>query len=233
MLKVVRVAVLGSGDLLIEHFYLARDVHAIRLAIGSLIEYSFGSSATAGDDLRMPDGVHDLHTVRPSVYLDQWVWVRLARAAAGRLKGDDELAALQAVKSAAEAGVAFPLTSTHYFETLGITNPRQRADLAAVVAPISRFINLRSTRRLMREQLLRATHECFGRPAFQPHREGALGRGVHWAVTGREVLPKIMIDDREVTEAESPNRREMIRAMAQYAETKMFAGPEDEELPRL
>lgn len=45
---------------------------------------------------------------RPTVYLDQWVWIRMAQALVGRprVAGDDD--ALEAIRAASAAGVAFP-----------------------------------------------------------------------------------------------------------------------------
>jgi hypothetical protein len=55
-----------------------------------------------------------LQSYRPTAYLDQWAWIRLARAASGKpdAPGDPEL--LKALIDAANAGVAFPLSWTHY-----------------------------------------------------------------------------------------------------------------------
>jgi hypothetical protein len=50
------------------------------------------------------------------VYLDQWVWVRLAKAAVGRPELPSDTDVLSAVRDAAKSGVAFPLSSTHYFD---------------------------------------------------------------------------------------------------------------------
>jgi hypothetical protein len=76
---------------------------------------------------------------RPTAYLDLWVWIRLARAAAGKpdAPGDPDL--LEALVDAADAGVAFPLSWTHYIETQSIKNRRQRKDVADVMASISHF----------------------------------------------------------------------------------------------
>lgn len=68
-----------------------------------------------------------LHTVRPSVYLDQWVWLRLAKADQGEPREESDLAVLAAVRQASDAGVVFPLSSTHYMETSKITDPGKRA----------------------------------------------------------------------------------------------------------
>jgi hypothetical protein len=178
-----------------------------------------------------------LHTYRPSVYLDQWVWIRLAKVAAGRPDHPDDIAVLDAVTRSADAGVAFPLAATHYFESLAITDPRQRNDLAAVMAPISRFLNLRSTTNLVRHQLLTALHEQYGRPAFRPSPPTVLDLGVGWAVAGARVPLKIMIGPRsswrEATEADDPNLRTKLRSLGQLGEAHLIAGPADDEIAQL
>ena len=85
----------------------------------------------------------DLHTSRPSVYLDQWVWVRLASVLEGKPRGPGDAGVLDALREAAAAGVAFPLSRTHYIETSSIKKPKQRQDLARVMASISFFRTLR------------------------------------------------------------------------------------------
>ena len=65
----------------------------------------------------------------------------------------------QALVDAANAGVAFPLSGTHYIETQAIKDPRQRSDIANVMASISHFRTIRRRRDLLRNQLLIAMHE--------------------------------------------------------------------------
>lgn len=171
------------------------------------------------------------------MYLDQWVWIRLAKVAARRPDNPSDVAVLDAVARAADAGVAFPLSATHYFETLAITDPRQRNDLAAVMAPISRFVNLRRTLDLVRHQLLNALHEQYGRPAFPPSPLEVLGLGVGWAMAGARVPLKIMTGSRssprEVSEADDPDIRVKLRSLGQLGETRLIAGPSDDEIPQL
>jgi hypothetical protein len=57
----------------------------------------------------------DLHPPRPCVYLDQWVWIRLAKAAKGEPREASDLQVLAAVQDAAENGVAFPLCPGYPF----------------------------------------------------------------------------------------------------------------------
>jgi hypothetical protein len=128
-----------------------------------------------------------LKTIRPSVYLDQWVWVRLASAAIGEPREPTDRQVLAAVRQASEAGVAFPLSAIHYHETTRITHPRQRADLARTMASISHCRTLCSDRILLRHQFLEAMHLSFGRPTFRPTPPQPLGIGCGWAFAGRRL----------------------------------------------
>ena len=95
----------------------------IKLSRGMLAATGSMYSVTSPPSPSFPD----LHPPRPCVYLDQWVWIRLARAANGEPREDSDLQVLAAVQDAAENGVAFPLSTTHHIETSKITNPRQSA----------------------------------------------------------------------------------------------------------
>lgn len=177
----------------------------------------------------------DLHTSRPSVYLDQWVWVRLACVAEGKPRHAGDSKVFAALQEAAAAGVAFPLSPTHYIETSRIKNPKQRRDLARVMAPISFFRTLRGGRVLMRHQLLTAMHETFGRPTFRPAPPEALGLGVAWAFTGEERFATVRdrVANRDLTEADLPGVRRMQREANQLKEIMTIAGPADDEVETL
>jgi hypothetical protein len=90
-----------------------------------------------------------LQSYRPTAYLDQWVWIRMARAAACKPDTPSDAKLLDALVATANAGVAFPLAWTRYIETEGIKNPRQRRDVANVMASISHFRTIRSRRDLL------------------------------------------------------------------------------------
>lgn len=173
------------------------------------------------------------HSPRPAVYLDQWVWVRLAKANLSKPVQESDIGVLAAINDAAKAGVAFPLSATHYFETLKITDPRQRRDLASVMAPISRFVNLAPTSSLVRHQLRAAFHEIFGRPAFRPAAPQVLGRGAFWAMLGSEAPLQIIDDQGPITEAHRPGVSSQVRALNQLAETMLISGPADDEIAYL
>jgi hypothetical protein len=128
----------------------------------------------------------DLHMNRPSVYLDQWVWLRLAKAAAGEPREPTDSPILASVIEASAAGVDFPPSSTHYVETAKIIDPRKRATLARAMASVSRCRTLRSRQVLLRHQFLHAMHATFGRPAFRPTPLQVFASDIHrsWLESG-------------------------------------------------
>ncbi|MFJ6897493.1 hypothetical protein [Streptomyces hokutonensis] len=175
----------------------------------------------------------DLHLPTPSVYLDQWVWIRLAQAANGTPREESDRDILAAVRDASAAGVAFPLSTTHYIETSKIADPRQRADLAQIMAPISHCRTLRSSDVLLRHQMLNAMHLSFGRPAFRPRPPQVLGIGAIWAFTGERAPLSLYGPAGKVDAASIPGMQTWLRKANQFAEFQLLAGPKDEEIDDL
>jgi hypothetical protein len=165
---------------------------------------------------------------RPTVYLDQWVWINLAKAANGKGSARDQLA-LEAVWHAAQSGVAFPLSSTTYSETLaGINDPKQRMTLARTVAGISYMRTLRAPQMLMRHQILSVMHAQLGRPMFLPPPISVLGLGAMWAFRG-DVQSFVLSN----IAAESYLPTDVLIEMNQWAEFRLFAGPRDDQIANL
>jgi len=178
-------------------------------------------------------GLHspDMHPARPCVYLDQWVWIRLARAANGEPREASYLRVLAAVRDAAEDGVAFPLSTAHHIETSKITSPRQRLDLARTMASISHCRTLRARNVLLRHQMLHAMHLTFGRPAFRPQPPEVLGTGVRWAFDGKPGHGVLRGPDGAVVDpAAIEGMPEFLRKANQLTEIMVLAGPGDEEI---
>ncbi|MFD4652251.1 hypothetical protein [Streptomyces sp. NPDC057889] len=175
-----------------------------------------------------------LKTAVPSVYLDQWVWVRLTLAAGGTPREPSDTQVLGAVRRAAEAGVVFPLSATHYHETSRITHPRQRADLARTMASISHCRTLCSERILLRDQFLEAMHVSFGKPAFGRTPPQSLGIGAGWAFTGKRLQLQLRRSTQVVDPANLPEgMADGFRRATQYTEYQLLAGPQDADLPQL
>ncbi|MEB8342585.1 hypothetical protein [Streptomyces endophyticus] len=175
-----------------------------------------------------------LKTAVPSVYLDQWVWVRLTLAAGGAPREPSDTQVLDAVRHAAEAGVVFPLSATHYHETTRITHPRQRTDLARTMASISHCRTLCSERILLRDQFLEAMHMSFGKPAFRRTPPQPLGIGAGWAFTGKRLQLHLRRATHIVDPATLPEGvADGFRRATQYTEYQLLAGPQDEDVPHL
>jgi hypothetical protein len=166
-------------------------------------------------------------TSRPTVYLDQWVWIRMALAEAGRPRAVGDTAVLDEIRAASAAGVAFPLSAIHYEETLRITDPGQRRDLAAVMATVSEMRTLRRQTDLVRQQFLSALHETVGRPTFRPAAAEPLGVGVSWAFRGVPAFLRVINPDGRVVSSVDPD---WLRQINQHAEAAFLAGPNDDDL---
>ena len=175
----------------------------------------------------------DLHPQRPCVYLDQWVWIRLARAANGEPREASDPYVLAAVQDAAAEGVAFPLSTTHYIETSKITNPRQRLDIARTMASVSHCRTLCARRVLLRHQMLHAMHLTFGRPAFRPQAPEVLGTGFHWAFEGKPRRMVLHDTNGVVDPATISGMPEFLGKASQLTEAMILAGPADAEISQL
>ena len=178
--------------------------------------------------------VPDLHPARPCVYLDQWVWIRLARAANGEPRDASDLRVFAAVQDAAAAGVAFPLSMTHRIETSKIASPRQRMDVARTMASISHCRTLRARKALLRHQMLHAMHLTFGLRPFRPQPPEALGTGFRWAFDGEPGHGVLCGPDGAVVDpATIAGMPEFLRKANQLTEMMLLAGPGDEEIGEL
>lgn len=111
-----------------------------------------------------------------SVYLDQFAYIRLAKAGLGRGSSDD-VGLLQHLLQRVMAGsVRFPLSAVHYLETWRQGNPTRRRELAAEMIRLSRLITMAPTHKLWQHEVLSALHRVFQAPL--PHSPIAVwGRG--------------------------------------------------------
>jgi hypothetical protein len=167
------------------------------------------------------------------VYLDQWVWIRLAKAAKGQPREASDMQVLAAVQDAAAAGVAFPLSATHHIETSKRANPQQRLDIARTMASVSHCRALRARRILLRHQMLHAMHLTFGRPAFRPAAPEVLGTGFRWAFEGEPGPMVLRGPDGLVDPSTITGMPEFLRKANQLAEMMILAGPGDAEVDLL
>ena len=115
------------------------------------------------------------------IYLDQKHWIHLAQADTGHRNGPRYAAALQAARAARAAGTAiFPLSLTHYEETLKITDPRQRGDLARVMEELSGFTALPARRLTALYELGAAVAPVVGIQTSALTPTDLLGLGFRW-----------------------------------------------------
>jgi hypothetical protein len=116
-----------------------------------------------------------------AIYLDQWVWIQLARTRLGRTSPissevRDELVAKRL------AGVAsFPLSEVHYMETWKQRSVRRRSELAVEMGLLSGFETVAPIRAIWPVELDRALHSRFGRPE-SPSEPTVFGRGLSFAM---------------------------------------------------
>ncbi|MFE7037036.1 hypothetical protein ACFU9Y_42765 [Streptomyces sp. NPDC057621] len=140
---------------------------------------------------------------------------------------------MAAVQEASAAGVVFPLSSTHYFETSRVTDPRQRGDLAQIMASVSHCRTLRSHGVLLRHQLLHAMHVSFGRPTFRPAAPEPLGVGVAWSFHGERASMDLFDSSGRVDPSSVPGLQSWLRRVNQVVEFQVLAGPADSEVEEL
>lgn len=174
-----------------------------------------------------------LHTERPTVYLDEWAWVHLANAAAGKPSPHADAKTVQALLRAAEAGVAFPISATTYIETWKERNVARRWRLAEFIAAVSHCRTLASRRVLLTDQLLVAMHDTFSRPFFPPKVRDALGLGMHWAFIGKLQMCGPFGPDSTPELRERLFPGDTLRRTNQWLQLRALAGPADEEIERL
>ncbi len=163
--------------------------------------------------------------VRPSretrlVYLDQNHWINLARAAVHKPEGAEYRDVLHAFRQARASGRAvFPLSLTHFMETLKITNHRRRLDVAAVMEELSGFATLIARDIVMRLEL-EAVLDVVAGPRPQSYAPIPLvGHGAPFAY-GKTGRFRFRDGDRDVTDE--------VRALGPEAFDQAFAKAEND-----
>ncbi|MFC8935686.1 hypothetical protein ACFT1A_26705 [Rhodococcus sp. NPDC057135] len=157
----------------------------------------------------------------------------MAKADHGTGSPEDH-AALAAVRLAASSGVAFPLSATHYGETLAVTDPGQRRRLAHTIASISCMRTLRSPHVLIKHQLLTAMHEQIGLPTFRPAQVEVLHTGFYWAFQGVRTRGfTIGAPDADIPEEVLRKLPVSVTEINQWAEMRMLAGARDQDVEAL
>lgn len=121
---------------------------------------------------------------RRIVYLDLNHWYALGDAMAGHPQQPEHGDVLRQLVDMVEQGqLMFPLSAVHYIELSENPRDHQREKAANVMATLSRFNTITSTKKIVDEELAFELNRRFGRPAF-PVKVAKFGIGVNFALTG-------------------------------------------------
>ncbi len=158
------------------------------------------------------------------VYLDQAEWIELSKATLGK-SSDSELAeTLEIARYGVQHGlVRFPLSSTHYMETMGTRQWRQREPLARVMGELSRYETVADQRRLLDMELDLALRRRFGRP-YVVRTVSVFGVGVAHAF-GVPELDQVQSSDLRAYLDANPAQQEWFTKQREEA---MLAGPPED-----
>jgi hypothetical protein len=173
------------------------------------------------------------------VYLDQKDWVHLAQADTGHRDGTRYAAALRAARDARAAGTAvFPLSLTHYSETLKMTSVRHRSDLARLMEELSGFAALPVRRLTALYELDAAVTTLTSIPASTLPEVDLLGRGFRWAHGVRADGRIVKLDGSDSTgllreRLGTETADTLMAAFDLFTERMMLTGPSDADLPKL
>jgi hypothetical protein len=161
------------------------------------------------------------------VYLDQWAWIRLARAAAGQPEEEADVDALAVARFAAENGLAsFPLSPTHYMELTAGASPRQRQVLAGTITQLSKFHTMRNPgSEVTAWELDMYLKRRFGRPV-EPRSVQVFGQGLGHAFGNSPLVPKLVPKPGAPPATIDPGKKFYIEQIAaSLAEMAMLTGP--------
>ena len=168
------------------------------------------------------------------VYLDQWVWIRLARAALGRPKDPQDPDVLAVVRESVRLGLAsYPLSPVHYKELAAGASPRQARELAPVIEAISRHHTMTGPGiDVVSGELDRYLHRRFGRPAA-PRAIQVFGQGFgHAFGEGDRFRPRLVAGDGGPPPVAPGVRHQLEELAAEVTEHFMLAGlPEGAAIP--
>jgi hypothetical protein len=176
-----------------------------------------------------------------TVYLDLNHWISLAKASTNHPDGRRHQAAMERLRDAKASGrFVFPLSSTHYMEMAGISDPRQRADITRVMEELSGFATLVSRTVVIRLEVEAALDAMGYERAHQYECVPLVGRGVGPAFGLRGGLRVRSEDGTDVTDQarnDYPGGAEAFDAKLAEAERRLeravLQGPADDEVPDL
>lgn len=178
--------------------------------------------------------------VRPSVYLDLNHWIGLAKASAGHPDGRRYEPVLAVCRTRAAEGTAtFPLSGQHYMEMAGIRDPRQRHDVAGVMADLSGFTTLLCRSLVMRFELEAIIDGRIGpRPEpYAPLDIYGTGFGRAFGISGQLNIHSTTGDSPDQIRQEWPGGPEVydsyLSELRYMGEWMMLRGPTDDDMSDL
>lgn len=167
----------------------------------------------------IPSGTTREQDCMKLVYLDLNHWIGLAKARVGHPDGKPYSAALDALARAVESSaVALPLSSAHYEEMSGITDVRQRADIALTMDRLSGYLTIAGRDHLLRAQLLRAIARWRRLSVDDLERETPFGFGVAFAF-GQPIQVMSLKGPEEAKEAFYTNGAAVVEKLEQLVGT--------------
>ena len=118
------------------------------------------------------------------MYLDINHWYALGEAMAAHPRQPEHMDVLRLLVNMVEQGqLMLPLSAIHYMELSENPRDHQRQEAANVMAVLSRFNAITSTKKIVDEELALALNKRFGRPAFLV-KVRKFGVGVSFALEG-------------------------------------------------
>jgi hypothetical protein len=135
-----------------------------------------------------------------AVYLDQNIWIKLARAAYGYVDADDARDALMWLRGLVDATlIIVPLSNAHYMETQAHYVEARRIRLGIVMVEIAKLRTLAPPKRIVAWEIDQALARRFGRPA-EVSPVSVVGFGVGHAFGERLEVPVGRLLDETIDE---------------------------------
>lgn len=154
---------------------------------------------TAQPPARERDPDHSRATL-PAVYLDQNIWIKLARAANGYVDADDARDALKWLRALVDANlIVVPLSNVHYMETQAHYVEARRIRLGVVMLEIAKLRTLAPPKVIVAWEIDQALARRFGRP-FEVSPVDIVGFGVGHAFGERLQVPVGRLLDETIDE---------------------------------
>lgn len=160
------------------------------------------------------------------IYLDQWVWINLARAALGRKVDSGVRDTLEIALSGAEHGlVSFPLSPAHYMELRHAPTPMQRQEIGQFMLRLSRgHTMIGPVQPVVDAEIDAALFDVFGRPTEQRTMQ-VFGTGFGHALGVGDIALQLVEAAAEVNKLDPAARERLLARTRLDLERFMITGP--------